>query len=390
MACWYNRKLVIIFILCLFSCLLLCGKTAAAQETRESKAPQQLKHIIIISVGGLNHEGFVSAPVPNMKYLATDGILAEQTLAVKADTLEAAEASLLTGTLPIFHRYLTVKDQVEMESIFELMKENGKSTLMIDGSGGKLQGFAHGEKEYVKMNSQAKSGEILDLAYKNFNARHPFFTYIYIDECSQALLKVDQKAYYQSIRNFDAQLGTLLKRLRDEGDYDESLIVITSARSSSSSNMVPLIIRGPQCKKNVTMDGALVVDVFATICHAAGLEQPITVQGIPLYSVMQATDEERYVNLQEWNKSLLQDRAYNWNKQYQLQDDLQKTIHQMNAIKEEKQSIFKFAGEREKLISGLKTKRSVERSIWIGIILFLLLGYVVEYLWLRKKFLLFK
>ncbi|HHW60519.1 MAG TPA: hypothetical protein GX404_01275, partial [Syntrophomonadaceae bacterium] len=307
-----------------------------------------------------------------------------------ADTLEAAEASLLTGTLPAFHRYMTVKDQVEVESIFELMKENGKSTLMIDGSGGKLQGFAHGEKEYVKMDSQAKSGEILDVAYKHFNTRHPYFTYIYVNECTQALLKLDQKAYYQSIRNFDIQLGTLLKRLREEGDYDESMIIVTSARSSSSSNMVPLIIRGPQCKKNITIDGALVVDVFATICHAAGLEQPMTVQGIPLYSIMQATDEERYANLQEWNKSLLQDRVHNWNQQYQLQDDLQKTIHEMNAIKEEKQNIFKFAGEREKLISGLKTKRSIERCIWIGIILLMLLGYIVEYLWLRKKFLLFK
>lgn len=384
MACLQYRKCMLIMILCLLFCLLPINRTASGAENKD------LKHIILISVGGLNYESYISVPVPNMKYLSSDGVVCEKTLAIKTDTLESAEASLLTGTLPGEHRHGTVKDPVEVESIFELMKKDGRSILLIDGSGGKLQGFSHGDKEYVKMGKNSTSRTILDTAFKRFSADHPFMTYIYIDDCSRALLTLDQKAYYDAIKDFDAHLGSLIKNLRDAGVYEDSVIIVTSARSSSPSNMVPLVISGPGFKSNSSTTGALVIDVFSTICNISGFERPITARGLPLYGSIRVSEDEQASLMQLWIRELLKDRTNNWTMNYQVQDDLQRTIHQMNAIKEEKQSIFDFAGEREQLIVGLKTKLTVERTIWIIAVLLMLFGYFIEYIWLKRKYLLFK
>jgi hypothetical protein len=62
----------------------------------------------------------------------------------------------------------------------------------------------------------------------------------------------------------------------------------------------------------------------------------------------------------------------------------------MVSIKEEKQSIFDFAGEREQTLLGLKSKMTLERLIWVGIVLLMLAGYLVEYVFLKRKYLLFK
>ena len=214
----------------------------------EEKKP--INHVFLISVGGLNQEGYAGNPLPNLGYLSMEGTLYEKTLAVRSDTMEAAEATLLTGALASEHKHLTVNDSVEVESILDVFKKNGLSMLVVDGSGGKLNSFAYGDKEYKKLAAKAPSQAVFDESFRSFSQTKPFFSYIYLDDCTDALLRLDQDEYYKVIRNFDAQLGSFVKRLKESGVYANSLIIVTSARSTSPSNMVPLVIYGPGCKAN--------------------------------------------------------------------------------------------------------------------------------------------
>ncbi|NLX03054.1 MAG: hypothetical protein GXY40_11080, partial [Syntrophomonadaceae bacterium] len=59
-------------------------------------------------------------------------------------------------------------------------------------------------------------------------------------------------------------------------------------------------------------------------------------------------------------------------------------------IKEEKQSIFNFMGEKEQTINKMKGQMRAERIIYLGIVVLMLLGYGVEYKLLKRKFMLFK
>lgn len=371
----------------LFFMAILGAGSASGAVTAENKP---ISHVFLISVGGLNREGFVSNPVPNMKYLMMEGVTNDKTLAIRSDTMEAAETSLLTGTTADVHKHLTANDKVEVESIFDVLKRNGRSILVVDGTGGKLGSFAYGEKEYKQLDARSSSQEIMDQAFKSFSQNKPFFSYFYIDDCTDALLRQDQDAYYHAIRNFDTQLGIFVKRLKDSGLYDKSLIIITSARSSSPSNLVPLIIYGPGCNVNSSMSGGMIIDVASTICRLIGLEAPVSSRGIPIYGSLQLSEEERRNIASTWIKDLQKDRQANWNMNYRLEDELSRTIRQMASIKEEKQSVFDFAGEREQLIIGLKSTLTVERAIWCGIVLILLAGYLLEFVLLKKKYLLFK
>lgn len=349
-----------------------------------------INYVFLISVGGLNQEGYSGNPLPNLRYLSMEGTYFERSLAVRADTMEAAEATLLTGALAKDHKHLTVNDSVEVESLLDVLKKNNRSLLVVDGSGGKLNSFAYGDKEYRKLDAKAPSQQVFEEAFKSFSQNKPFFSYIYFDDCTDALLRLDQDEYYKVIRKFDEQLGVFVTRLRDAGVFANSLIIVTSARSTSPSNTVPLIIAGPGCKINTTVSGGMVIDVAPTICKLVGLPAPAASRGIPLYSALAVKEEDKPDLYASWIKDLQKDRQANWSMNYSLEDELNRTVRQMNSIKEEKQSIFDFAGEREQLLIGLRSKMTLERMIWIGLVLVLLGGYFAEYVFLKRKFLLFK
>ena len=174
-----------------------------------------------------------------MKHMAGEGVIDTKSMALKVDTLEAAEASLITGALPEDHRHVTVKNRIETESLFEIVRKLGKNYIVIDGSGGKLASFEDRDKVYYSCESADSDEKVLEQALAVFKKEKPFLTYIYLNDCRNALLALDDKAYYETVRTFDLALGTFVNSLRKEDNYYNSLIIVTSPRSSSPSNQVP-------------------------------------------------------------------------------------------------------------------------------------------------------
>lgn len=369
---------------------ILIGTAIILFPVKSYASENKVGRIILVDVGGLNHEAYLSTAMNNLRKLSVAGSMAEKALAIRSDTVEAAQASLLTSALIEDHKHLTVKDRVDVESIFDILKSNGKSVLLVDGAGGKVQSFARSEKEYMTLGINTGSKELFEKAFTKLSENNAFFTYIYIDDCASALIRVDQQAYYKALTEFDTQFGVFVNKLKDEDLYNNTLFIITSARSSSPSDMVPLLIWGPGCKSNNHINGCMIMDVVPTICKMMGLPKPASSRGLPIYAAISPGDGDSDQLFSQWIKDMQVDRIRTWEMNYRLKDELYRTTNQMNAIKQEKDSIFDFAGEKEAVIMSLKNKLNIERFIWGGLILLMLIGYIVEFFWLRKKYLMFK
>ena len=367
---------------------LVLGANVSPVTAQQEQRP--LEQIFIISVDGLSYEGFVSVPVNNMKHIAGEGVSDAKSMALKVDTIEAAEASLITGALPEDHRHVTAKSKIETESLFEIIRKLGKSYVVIDGSGGKLKSFEDRDKAYFSCDNADSDEKVLEQALAVFNKQKPFLTYIYLNDCRSALLTLDDKAYYETVRSFDLALGTFINSLRKQDNYYNSLIIVTSPRSSSPSNKVPLIMQGPGLKTNTCISNTMITDVVPTICSLLKVENPTGNRGIAAHDALLLSYEEQQNSLNKWTRSLKSDRIAAWGKYFELQDTLYQTIYQMTAIKEEKQSIFNFMGEKEQTINKIKGQMRAERFIYLSIFVLMLLGYGIEYKLLKRKFMLFK
>lgn len=349
-----------------------------------------LQHIFVISVDGLSYEGYNSSSVPNIKHLAGEGVIDEKCLAVRAETPEAAQASMFTGTIPEEHKFYSAEDRLQMASVLDILKQGSRSFMLYDGSGGKLKSFDYGEAHYTRYEAELSDQDLLTKVEQHFKQHRPYYNYIVLNDCREALLTLDDKRYYQTVGKTDQAIGDFLAFLRNERLYYDSIIVVTSPRSSSPSLQVPLIVHGPGFQVGTRISKSMIIDVTPTLCMLSGLKSPAGSRGIPLYDALLYTGEERTAQLNQWVKSLQEERTVNWEQYYVMQDEIYRNYHQIASMKEERQSIFDYAGQKEGTIASISQRLTIERFVFLGIIALLLAGYGVEYLLLKKKFLLFK
>lgn len=349
-----------------------------------------LKHIFVISVDGLSYEGYNSNPLPNIKHLAGEGVIDEHCLGVRAETSEAAQVSLLTGAIPEQHKFYSSEDRVQMATILDVFNQSSRSFMLYDGSGGKLKSLDYGAAHYAQYAAEISDQERLSKVVEHFKQARPYFNYIVLNDCREAVLTLDNKRYYQSLTKTDQAIGEFLTFLRNEKLYYDSIIIVTSPRNVSTSAQVPLIIHGPGFQMGTRINHAMVIDVTPTLCMLSGLKAPAGSRGIPLYDALLYTSNERNAQLNQWVKALQEERTANWEQYYLMQDEIYRNYHQIASMKEERQSIFDYAGQKEGVIANLSQRLTIERVLFLGIIALLLAGYGVEYLLLKKRFLLFK
>jgi membrane-anchored protein YejM (alkaline phosphatase superfamily) len=375
--------------LCLLICIALF--TFGLGQIKPSVlAAEELQRIILINVEGLNYEAYISTPMHNLRQIAAEGLMDEKCLAIRTDSSEAALASLLTGALPEDHGYYNSESKIQVESLLALLKKHGRTFQLIDGSGGKLQVFNYGQDQYIALPPSSLDQEAFSRLIQNIPEQMPFFSFLYLNDSLEALLALDDNQYYSALMTFDSKLGQLISELKNHNMYQDSLIIITSARSTSPSDYVPMIIRGPGCRSGVKTSSSIVLDTVATICSFMGVDAPASSIGIPIYDAMTVRQEDREYVYAKWTADLKKERILQFTRYYDMQDELYRTIHQMTAIKEERQNIFEFAGEREKIINSLESRINWQRVLGMGIFLLMLAGYLLEYRWLKKKFTLFQ
>lgn len=364
-------------------CVLMLPMVVCGQERR-------IDHVFVVAIDGLSYEGFESSAVPNLKHLAGEGVMDEKCLAVRTDTTESAQVSVFTGAPPEQHKYYSTSDQIQMASILDMLKQAGRTFCLYDGTGGKLNAFNYGESTYLQMDSALTDRQAVEQMITHFKVKRPFYNYLVLNDCRDALLSLDEKRYYRAVATVDQALGDLVTYLRNENIYYSSIVVVTSPRSSSKSDQAPLILHGPGFQTGTRITDSMVIDVTPTICLLTGLNPPLGIRGMPCYDALLYTKEERAGQLNQWVKSLQEERTNNWLAGYRMQDEIYRNYHQISSMKEERQSIFDYAGQKDDAMNGVVRRLTAERIGFAVIFMLLLLGYPVEYYVLRKRFLLFK
>jgi arylsulfatase A-like enzyme len=114
--------------------------------------------------------------------------------------------------------------------------------------------------------------------------------------------------YYACVSYADAQLGRLVAALKKAGTYDNTVIVLsgdngyqhgnngvwTKGVNWESTNHVPLLLRVPGIGKTGQRSRALVelLDIYPTLCEAAGLPVPKHCEGKSLLPLLDNPNRE--------------------------------------------------------------------------------------------------
>ena len=109
----------------------------------------------------------------------------------------------------------------------------------------------------------------------------------------------DFAGYLMSVKSADACFGQVIRCLKEEGLWDDTIILFTTDHGPAnpfakctlfdSGIGVSLIIRSPGAKANGTVIDSLVshVDVFPTICDLLKLEKPDYLEGVSLAPLLE-------------------------------------------------------------------------------------------------------
>jgi len=107
-------------------------------------------------------------------------------------------------------------------------------------------------------------------------------------------------AYYASVSYMDAQVGKVLKTLKEEGLEDNTIVIFTSDHGfhldehefwmkvslHEESVQVPMMIKVPGKKPAVTNSFTELLDLYPTLAELAGLDYPKVIQGKSLVPIL--------------------------------------------------------------------------------------------------------
>ena len=267
------------------------------------------------------------AETPNIDHVAAEGVLFESCIAQTPLTLPS-HTSILSGSYPMYHQ---VRDNggfmvpESLELISEVLQKQGFTTAafiatyVLHSKWGINQGFNMYSDDfdltkYKKIslgNVQKRADEVLANARKWLaeNKNKKFFTWIHLYDPhtpytppSPFKEKFASQPYRGEVEYLDYELGLFFDWLKNEGIYDNSLIIMMADHGESLGEHeedthgffiyeptvhIPLIIRAPfsfpRHKIKNTIES---IDVAPTILEALGIPIPASYQGQPLLNLM--------------------------------------------------------------------------------------------------------
>ena len=128
-------------------------------------------------------------------------------------------------------------------------------------------------------------------------------------------------SYYRNIENLDAEIGRILRALRDSGHAKDTLVLFTSDHGEGmahhqmvrknalydESAKVPLIVSWPgHISENKTEAFHLVsgLDIMPTLCDYAGIKAPQNMRGLSLRSILEG-------NVLSWGRTVVTEVSSN-------------------------------------------------------------------------------
>jgi len=114
------------------------------------------------------------------------------------------------------------------------------------------------------------------------------------------------RAYYGMITHMDKEMGRIINKLKEMGEFDNTIIVLAGDNGQALGQHgdmhkqsvydhaihVPLVFSGPSISKNIKSDSYVYLfDIFPTLTELAGLATPQTVEGKSLVPILNNPNE---------------------------------------------------------------------------------------------------
>lgn len=271
-------------------------------------------------------------PTPNLQRLAEEGVLFRQAFCANP-TCSASRAALLTGQFPHTCGQIGL---VNRGCVMDDLSAHVLHTLRPAGYRSTLCGAQHIAKDPCHIGYdevlEVKSGgaaKILPKAVEFIDnaPTEPFFLTVGTGETHRVFpepsaennpnyckppaplpdtprTRQDMAAFKTCARNYDDAVGTLLEALDRSGLAERTLVVCTTDHGIAFPHMkcnlfdhgigVLLIMRGPGGFRGGRVVDALVshVDVYPTLCEAAGVEPPDFLQGRSFMPIIRGEQDE--------------------------------------------------------------------------------------------------
>ncbi len=293
---------------------------------RRHSSTGTVRNVVLISIDTcradhLSCYGYKRLTTPNVDSVARAGVLFKSALTPVPLTMPA-HSSMLTGTYPPTHG-ARLNDGYSLSAgnvtLAEIMREAGYQTAAfvggfpLDQGFGLNQGFDTYDCKFTIKNeqwlwgNQRTAGEVnrSALAWLQGHARKPFFLFLHYFDAHYPYEPPLPYArdyagdlYAGEIAYVDHCIGEVLKKLRDSGAEDNTLIIITGDHGEDlgehgepyhgyfiyqATQHVPLVIRAPRNSKGWQVeDNVSLVDIMPTVLDVVGLKTPPKVEGVSL------------------------------------------------------------------------------------------------------------
>lgn len=370
----------------LLAVLMPAGVSAAAQTPANSPEANRVEQIIMIIIDGLGERSLEKTLTPNSFLLGQSGIKVQDVNPALPDRTGPAVATILTGLEPARHGYIDSEDKLRGDSLFTIAEAQGYKTAFFDGTGGSLEALGKNCSFQFKDNFQGKDRQVMDLAIEELGKRKIYLSVIILPQLRAILEQygAESKEFTEAVADSDNQVGRLIHFLHQNGKFEKTLLVLTG-----TSGEPPLLFNGPGVKNGNVISSAGLVDIAPTVDKLVGL-QGGPCSGLVLWDGFRPSGEqsESYLLAQRVNNL---GRAYN-----EARREINRTQEEKIAIEKgqsrlasEKNLILKEIGRRDIQIERLQIKMRIMKYAGFILLAALLLGYLYQYRYLKKKFLLF-
>lgn len=378
--------------------LILTTTLASAEGTNEENQPVEpeprvIRHIILVSVDGLTNSTMNAAHAPNLNGLASQGVKTSAIGVLPPDFPNFA-ASLLTGSDPSIHGFTTAGKQIKTETLPDTAIRYGRTAAYVTPASGLPKGLFRHTGQFRVTVHEVNTGDnqsVMKKSIEVFGQKHPYFLGITL-----SLKSSSGKA--GAIVSVDNEIGKLFRALNANNIFNETLVIITGNVNKSTNSvslgksqlMVPVIMAGPGLKSSVNLPPIRIIDIAPTAALLSGMKLSPESNGLVIWNALKAGNGFVEENLMlKRVKDLSSENVRSAEFIYRLQEEKRLVRAEQDQLNAEKLKIQQTISGKEQEIEHLKLRIILFKMICAIAACIFGAGYILEYFYLRKKFLMF-
>jgi arylsulfatase A-like enzyme/cytochrome c-type biogenesis protein CcmH/NrfG len=388
--------------------LLLAGLLAPASFA--AAPPTKPPNVVVITIDTLRPDhlgcyGYKQIRTPNIDALAASGIRFERAYTSVPVTLPS-HTTIFTGTYPIYsgmHDFAANKLGATQPTLASVLKDHGYVTgavvasAVLDSRFGLNRGFDFyydhfdfSRLDESNIDEMERPGNVvadvtLDWLSKNYQKKFFLWMHLYDPHYPYRPPAPYNKEYKDHLYDgeiafADAQVGRIIRFLKDKGIYQNTLIVLSGDHGESlgehgekthgffiynSTLHVPLIFHmpGPAGYVSVSSDLVNLADLMPTVLNVLSIEVPPVVQGRSLVTVLSHSAKPELTKL--YAETFLPRLHFNWS---ELRSVETAHYHFIDAPKPELYDLMKDPGETQNLYTQKKAVSEEMRAQLVGLI----------------------